>query len=84
MFYISSSNFPLFFNRIKAKIQTLATSGDENADTWDLQIIQYLNLNSKRLVDILQELSSACRRSLVSPLHIPRARRLTFSSPPQF
>jgi len=34
---------------------------EENADLFDVQLLEHINLNSRRLSEILQELSSSCR-----------------------
>lgn len=61
LFYISASNFLIFFARIKTRIQALSVATDENADMFDLYLLEHFNLNSRRLSETLQELSSSCR-----------------------
>lgn len=59
--YISASNFATFFARFRARLAAIAASGDENPEMWDIEILQYVNLNQRRLGDILQELSANSR-----------------------
>jgi neurofibromin 1 len=56
LFYVSASNWPIVFQRLKARLMFLAGTNDENADTSDLRLLEWCNLNSKRLSSVIQDL----------------------------
>ncbi|ORY04201.1 hypothetical protein K493DRAFT_311429 [Basidiobolus meristosporus CBS 931.73] len=56
LFYISASNWPIVYQRIKSRMAILTSTSDENADTSELKLLEWCNLNSRRLSTILQEL----------------------------
>lgn len=53
VFYVSASNWPIMFNKIKAKILYLSTTLDENPETADMRLLECSALNAKRLSMIL-------------------------------
>jgi neurofibromin 1 len=54
LFYISASNWGVVFARLKARIAVLAQTIDENADTGEVRLLEWCNLNSRRLSMVLQ------------------------------
>ncbi|KAI9597754.1 hypothetical protein BDF19DRAFT_434347 [Syncephalis fuscata] len=58
LFYVSASNWPVVFARLKARIAVLAQTSDENADTGEVRLLEWCNLNSRRLSMVLQELGT--------------------------
>ncbi|KAJ7668141.1 hypothetical protein B0H17DRAFT_990194 [Mycena rosella] len=62
IFHMSASNWPVVFNRLRAKLHYLA-GGDldrarQTPDLVDLQLLSHSALNRERLVMVLQELSA--------------------------
>ncbi|KAI9491357.1 hypothetical protein BDB00DRAFT_874401 [Zychaea mexicana] len=58
VFYVSASNWPIMFGKIKARILYLSTTMDENPETADMRLLECSALNAKRLSMILTELCS--------------------------
>ncbi|KAI9261580.1 hypothetical protein BDA99DRAFT_547292 [Phascolomyces articulosus] len=58
VFYVSASNWPIMFSKIKARILYLSTTMDENPETADMRLLECSALNAKRLSMILTELCS--------------------------
>lgn len=54
LFYISASNWATVFSRLKARLHFLALTSDENADSSEIRLLEYYNLNAKRLSNIIQ------------------------------
>ncbi|KAJ1927924.1 Ras GTPase activating protein ira2 [Tieghemiomyces parasiticus] len=57
LFYLSASNWPVVFARIKARMMILASSQEELPDVQEIRILEYCHLNTTRLAQVLQELS---------------------------
>lgn len=53
LFALSLNFFNAVFNRISARLQELAKSGDENADYSDIELIQHINVDVYRLTRLL-------------------------------
>lgn len=53
LFYISASNWPIVFARLKARIQHLTTTNDDWPETAELKLLETASLNQKRLGQVL-------------------------------
>ncbi|KAG0187398.1 Ras GTPase activating protein ira2 [Apophysomyces sp. BC1034] len=58
VFYLSASNWPIVFIRIKSWIMYLSSVTDENADTADVRLLECCALDARRLGDVLTELGA--------------------------
>ncbi|KAF9431608.1 Ras GTPase activating protein ira2 [Entomortierella beljakovae] len=58
LFYISASNWPIVFARLKARIQHLTTTNDDWPETAELKLLETASLNQRRLGQVLTELRS--------------------------
>ncbi|KAG0011185.1 Ras GTPase activating protein ira2, partial [Entomortierella chlamydospora] len=58
LFYISASNWPIVFSRLKARIQHLTTTNDDWPETAELKLLETASLNQRRLGQVLTELRS--------------------------
>ncbi|KAG0047826.1 Ras GTPase activating protein ira2 [Gryganskiella cystojenkinii] len=58
LFYISASNWPIVFARLKARIQHLSTTNDDWPETAELKLLETASLNQRRLGQVLTELRS--------------------------
>ncbi|KAI8384889.1 uncharacterized protein BYT42DRAFT_563965 [Radiomyces spectabilis] len=58
IFYVSASNWPVVFARIKARLLYLSTTDDEDPDTFDVQLLECCALNARRLSMLLAEFGS--------------------------
>ncbi|KAF7726129.1 Ras GTPase activating protein ira2 [Apophysomyces ossiformis] len=56
VFYVSASNWPVVFAKIKTRILYLSTTTDENPETADMRLLECCALNAKRLSTVLAEL----------------------------
>ncbi|KAF9922254.1 Ras GTPase activating protein ira2 [Linnemannia zychae] len=59
LFYISASNWPIVFARLKARIQHLSTTNDDWPETAELKLLETASLNQRRLGQVLTELRSS-------------------------
>ncbi|KAI0230569.1 Ras GTPase activating protein ira2 [Massospora cicadina] len=57
--YISASNWPIIFQRFRAKITHLTGANEEGVDLGDLRYLEWCNLNERRLSMVFQELNAA-------------------------
>ncbi|XP_077995279.1 neurofibromin-like isoform X2 [Glandiceps talaboti] len=55
LFSLSQNNFNAIFNRISARLDTLATCPDDYCDVSDIELIQHINVDCARLTRILNE-----------------------------
>jgi hypothetical protein len=53
LFYISASNWPIVFARLKARIQHLSTTNDDWPETAELKLLETASLNQRRLGQVL-------------------------------
>ncbi|KAG8833280.1 Ras GTPase activating protein ira2 [Serendipita sp. 399] len=58
IFYISASNWPVVFARIRQKIHFFASGSEEIHDNTDMKLLSYCAMDQRRLVQLFQELSS--------------------------
>ncbi|KAG8870177.1 Ras GTPase activating protein ira2 [Serendipita sp. 405] len=58
IFYISASNWPVVFARIRQKIHFFASGSEEIHDNTDMKLLSYCAMDQKRLTQLFQELSS--------------------------
>ncbi|KAG8959528.1 Ras GTPase activating protein ira2 [Tulasnella sp. 419] len=58
VFYLSASNWPAVFSKIRNKIHHLAQTNEELPDMVDMKLVSYSALDRNKLVQVLQELSS--------------------------
>lgn len=63
LFYISASNWPIVFARLKARVQHLSTTNDEWPETAELKLLETASLNQRRLGQVLTGLSLDSSRS---------------------
>ncbi|EIN11059.1 hypothetical protein PUNSTDRAFT_51619 [Punctularia strigosozonata HHB-11173 SS5] len=56
--YLSTSNWPVVFTRIRNKIHYLASANEDDPDIVDLELVAHAALDRVRLIQILQETSS--------------------------
>ncbi|KAG0224055.1 Ras GTPase activating protein ira2, partial [Actinomortierella wolfii] len=73
LFYISASNWPIVFARLKARIQHLSTTNDEWPETAELKLLETASLNQRRLGQVLTELRS-------SFLHLKRSAQTVMAT----
>lgn len=59
LFYISASNWPIVFARLKARIQHLSTTNDDWPETAELKLLETASLNQRRLGQVLTGTPSA-------------------------
>ncbi|KAL7311910.1 Ras GTPase activating protein ira2 [Mucor circinelloides] len=67
--YVSASNWPITFAKIKNRILYLTTTQEENPEVTDVMLLECASLNCKRLSMVLTELCS-------SALHLRKAAQL--------
>ena len=53
VFYVSASNWPIMFAKIKARLLHLSTTLEENPETADVRVLECSALNSERLAMVL-------------------------------
>lgn len=53
VFYVSASNWPIMFAKIKARLIHLSTTVEENPETADVRLLECSALNSERLAMVL-------------------------------
>lgn len=58
IYYISASNWPVVFARIRQKIHHFASGSEELQDNTDMKLLSYCAMDQMRLVQLFQELSS--------------------------
>jgi neurofibromin 1 len=58
VFFLSASNWPLVLSRIKARVAHLTTTLEENPELFELRLLGWANVDSSRLAQVLQEISS--------------------------
>ncbi|KAG0019213.1 Ras GTPase activating protein ira2 [Podila clonocystis] len=73
LFYISASNWPIVFARLKARVQHLSTTNDEWPETAELKLLETASLNQRRLGQVLTELRS-------SFLHLKRSAQTVMAN----
>ena len=78
IFFLSASNWDHVFARMKAKLNQLAGSVDDNVDVSELRVFEWSHLNHRKLSMVLQEVSGMMRTmkkniSLAVPVVLKRA-----------
>ncbi|KAF9578599.1 Ras GTPase activating protein ira2, partial [Lunasporangiospora selenospora] len=73
LFYISASNWPIVFARLKMRIQHLSTTYDEWPETAELKLLETASLNQRRLSQVFSELRSTF-------LHLKRSAQSDMAS----
>jgi neurofibromin 1 len=58
IFYISASNWPVVFHRIRQKIHFFASGSEDAHDNTDMKLLSYCAMDRTRLIQLFQELSS--------------------------
>jgi len=58
IYYISASNWPVVFARIRQKIHHFASGSEELHDNTDMKLLSYCAMDQTRLIQLFQELSS--------------------------
>lgn len=53
VFYVSASNWPIMFAKIRARLLHLSTTVEENPETADVRLLECSALNSERLAMVL-------------------------------
>lgn len=71
--YLTASNWPIVFARIRSRIQYLCTTIEESPDITDVRLIEWADLDRTRLGQLLQELSA-------SFLHVKRHAQVSIAS----
>ncbi|KAI8975358.1 hypothetical protein BDF20DRAFT_914298 [Mycotypha africana] len=70
--YVSASNWPITFSKIKSRILFLTTTQEENPEISDVMLLECVSLNCKRLSMVLTELCT-------STLHLKKATQLSIA-----
>ncbi|EFX74727.1 hypothetical protein DAPPUDRAFT_307021 [Daphnia pulex] len=55
LFALSLNNFNAVFSRISSRLQELSSSNEENPDLSDIELIQHINVDTIRLIKLLNE-----------------------------
>lgn len=58
VFFLTAANWPLVLSRIKARVAHLTTTLEENPELYELRLLEWANVDSSRLAQALQEISS--------------------------
>ncbi|WVR09039.1 hypothetical protein IAU60_006099 [Kwoniella sp. DSM 27419] len=58
VFYLSASNWPVLYSRIKSRVTHLTTTIEDTPDVAELKLIQWANLDRNRLITVIQEVAT--------------------------
>ena len=59
IWYLSASNWPTIFGRVKSRIKYLTTASEEHPDAVELRLVDWSNCNRSRLAQVISEISSS-------------------------
>ncbi|KAI1285846.1 Neurofibromin [Halotydeus destructor] len=58
LFALSLNSFGAIFGRVSSRLQDLSTTSDENPSFMDIELIQHINVDARRLVQLLTEINA--------------------------